>query len=297
MSTTHIHVIPMKTIIISILAILFFGNLIGQTDHNGNPVFNSIRMADTVLGEYELVSSYYTMKNNLEDSRSSVYIADNPSLDQVESAALKLGAEFFILTKKQFQVALIFLRFEPNREFMSIAMASNKEAINSCKLEGDITENRANELIKENYDSKAKIKKGYLKFNKNTYKIISNKDIIAAVIDLIEKEKLDEEEATQSFMPNKQDYEVFILEESKEGGKLDFFTEIKGKENDGIQIKQGLFTTLQGVALYKWGRACFDIGVNTVEDVYEVYGKFKGKVPTQRDKDYLKRGFYRELEK
>ena len=49
-----------------------------------------------------------------------------------------------------------------------------------------------------------------------------------------------------------------VLTESKAGGKLDFFSEIKGHEYDGIQVKPGVFSTKIGIALYKWGRAFED---------------------------------------
>jgi hypothetical protein len=38
-----------------------------------------------------------------------------------------------------------------------------------------------------------------------------------------------------------------------------------------------VFTTKQSVALYKWGRACFDIGVNTVEDAYGIFAEHQGQ--------------------
>ena len=98
-------------------------------------------------------------------------------------------------------------------------------------------------------------------------------------------------------MPSKKELKNYILTETKEGGKLDFFTEIKGKEFDGVQIKPGVFTTKQSIALYKWGRACYDIGVNTIEDVYEIFAEFKQKELNQRDKEYIKMGFEKEWEK
>lgn len=45
------------------------------------------------------------------------------------------------------------------------------------------------------------------------------------------------------------------------------------------------------------GRVCFDIGVNTIEDVYEIFTEFKQKELHQRDKVYIKMGFDKEWEK
>jgi hypothetical protein len=58
-----------------------------------------------------------------------------------------------------------------------------------------------------------------------------------------------------------------------------------------------VFTTKQSVALYKWGRDCFDIGVNTVEDAWDIFSEHQGKPVNARDKEYIKAGFYKEWEK
>ena len=186
---------------------------------------------------------------------------------------------------------------DPKREFMTITMATNKQSTFPCNLSGDITENRAKEIIKENYDTTATIENGRLKFNGKEFAIITNQAIEDAVLNLIKKEKLDKKKPSEIFLPSQKDLKNFILAETQEGGQLDFFTEIKGKEYDGVQIKPGLFTTKQSIALYKWGRACFEIGVNTVKDAYDIFSEFKGKPINERDKDYIRMGFDKEWEK
>jgi hypothetical protein len=134
-------------------------------------------------------------------------------------------------------------------------------------------------------------------FNGKEFKIISNQEIEEAVSALIKKEKLNKKKPSDNTLLSKNEIKSFILTETKHGGKLDFFTEIKGKEYDGVQIKQGVFTTKQSVALYKWGRACFDIGVNTVEDAYDIFAEHQSKPLNAGDKEYIKAGFYKEWEK
>src|SRR5882757_10771538 len=69
----------------------------GQTDHNGNPVFNSIPMGeDSLDGGFRLLANYYTMKDNIDNKGSSVYIADQPTTDQIATAATRLPADNFI---------------------------------------------------------------------------------------------------------------------------------------------------------------------------------------------------------
>lgn len=180
---------------------------------------------------------------------------------------------------------------------MTIAMENGRQTTYSCKLNGDITENRANEIVKENYDLTAKIENNILTFNGKKFQIITNKEIEEAVLELIKMEKLDEMKMSKTTLLTKQELREYILSETKEGGQFDFFTEIKGREFDGVQIKPGLFTTKQSIALYKWGRACFDIGVNTVEDAYEIFVTFSEKPLNDRDRECIKMGFYKEWEK
>jgi len=287
----------MKKVTITILAILTLGQLFGQTDKNGNPVFNSVSLNEKSVGDCLLISNYYTLKNNIENRASSAFISESPTLDQIEEAAINLPSDFFILTKEKRIVVTIILQNDPKREFMVIDMTNNKQTRFPCNLSAGITENRANEIIKENYDSTAVIENDILAFNNKKFQIISNKEIEGVVLDLIKKEKFDKKKPSNIVIPSKKELEEYVLFETKEGGKLDFFTEIKGKEYDGVQIKQGVFTTKQSIALYKWGRACFTIGVNTVEDAYKIFSIFKGRPLNERETEYIKNGFYKEWEK
>lgn len=287
----------MKKIAITILSVLTIGQVFGQTDKNGNPVFNSVSTNEKEIGDFLLISNYYTLENNIENTKSSVFISEKPNLDQVEKAATNLASDFYILTKESKMIVMVMLQNDPKREFMTIVMKTNQQSNYPCNLKGDITENRANEIIREKYDSTAFIKNDILNFNGKEFEIISNQDIEDAVWALIKKEKLNKKKPSDIMLPSKNEIKNYIISESKEGGSLDFFTEIKGKEFDGIQIKPGVFTTKQSVALYKWGRACFEIGVNTVEDAYEIYVEFLGKTVNERDKEYIKSGFYKEWEK
>lgn len=287
----------MKKITIIILAILSLGQAFGQTDKHGNPVFNSVSIKEKAFKNFHLISNYYTLKNNIENKLSSVFISERPELDQVEKAAVNLVSDFFVLTKDNKMVVMVVLQNDPKREFTTIEMKTGNQSNFPCQLIGDVTENRANEIIREKYDTTASIENGKLKFNGKEFKIIPNREIEEAVLALIKKEKLDKKKPSDIILLSKREIKTYIISETKEGGKLDFFTEIKGKEYDGVQIKPGVYTTKQSVALYKWGRACFDIGVNTVEDAYGIFAEIKGKTVSDRDNEYIGMGFYKEWER
>jgi|GEM_PF-950220 len=285
----------MKFKIIFVL-ILFSFLAFGQTDQNHNPIFNSISTGEKPINNSLLISNYYTLKNNIENSQSSVFISEKPTLTEIENAAINLPSDFFILTRNSKMLAMILLQNYPKREFVTVVISTNQQATYSCKLNGDITENRANEIIKEQYDSNAKIENNILFFNNNHFQIISNKEIEESVLTLIKKEELDKIPSSEITLLSKNELKEYILAETKENGQLDFFTEIKGKEYDGIQIKPGVFSTQLSLATYKWGRACWDLGVNTVEDAYTIFSEFKNRELNSREKDYIKMGFNKELE-
>ncbi|MCA8830625.1 hypothetical protein [Hymenobacter pini] len=85
-----------------------------------------------------------------------------------------------------------------------------------------------------------------------------------------------------------------ILAETKPGGKLDFFTPIKGHEYDGVQIKPGVYSTLGHAAFYKWGKAVRGLGITDLEEAYAIFAEFKGQPISSRDKEYIKSGFLNE---
>jgi hypothetical protein len=292
---------PYKQMIMKkVLTFLFLAitvHVFSQTDHNGNPVFNSVSTGEETIKDYRLISNYYTLKNNIDNKGSSVYISERPTNEDIINAATNLPSDFFLIMKEQSLLNMVMIINQPSRRFIVINPTTGKQSEFDCSIKGEITENRANEIIKENYDPKAKIDGKKLLFNGKKLKIISNNEIKTHVLALIEKQKLNTGDSSTVKILSKEQLKEIVVTESKEGGKLDFFTEIKGHEMDGIQIKPGLFDTKIGIALYKWGRANFNLGVNTVDDALEFWAEFKGRQPNQREKEYIKLGFNKELEK
>jgi hypothetical protein len=92
------------------------------------------------------------------------------------------------------------------------------------------------------------------------------------------------------------DVRATILKETQQGGKYDFFTPIKGHESDGIQLKPGVYDTKRGLALYKWGKANYEAGIKSLDEVYALYSEYKKRPANELEKTYLKMGFNRELE-
>jgi hypothetical protein len=182
-----------------------------------------------------------------------VYISKRPTLNEIENAAISLPSDFFVVTKKQAALSMIMILNKPTRQYFVLNPTTGKQAQFPCSISGDITENRASEIIAEKFDPNAKIDGDKLFFNDKTFTIISSQVIKRNILDLIEAQELSIGDTSSMQIATKDNLKKIVLKESKENGRLDFFTEIKGHEMDGIQIKPGLVDTKIGVALYKWG--------------------------------------------
>lgn len=269
-----------------------------QTDHNGNPVFNSIPMGEDSLNGFKLLANYYSLRDNIDNKTSSVYIADSPTTKDIANAATKLPADFFILVKNGTVANLILINYYPKKQFLVITPGTPEPKRYKNPLHGDIAENRANELIKTGYDPEGAIRDGKLHFNGKNYTITPNDAMKRAIIDLINTEHLDVAGSPTMKILSKDELHAKILAETKEGGKLDFFTPIKGKEMQAIQLKPGLFDSRIDFALYNWGKDNFDLGVATLDEAYAIFSEFRrGRPLNIREKECIKNGFERTLEK
>lgn len=286
-----------KIFFICVLNVLFAGQLFAQVNKNGNPVFNSISTGERTLGKLLLVSNYYTLNNNIDNKSSSVFISENPTLAEIENAAINLPSDYYALTKDNKIVAMIMLRNDPERQFTVITIADNSSFTLPCELIGDITENRANELIREKYDPASFVDNGILTFNNKKLKIITGAEIEGAVVTIIEKQKLKTKKPSNITVLPQKDVRTLILSQTQENGKLDFFTPIKGKEYNSVQVKPGVYTSLISMALYMWGKACFELGVNTIDDAFDIFSEYKNRELNPMEKEMIKAGFDKKLEK
>lgn len=266
-----------------------------QTDTQGNPVFNSVSIGEDTIGDLKLLANYYTLKNNIDNKRSSVYISDNPTLDEI-SNAIKLPSDFFVLMNGQNVVCIIMPTIYPENQITVLDPDTRQLKHYKSSIKGDISENRANELVKEKYDSSATIEKEKLVFNNRKLRITPNREIKRAVMDLIAKEKLGDRVPSKMKILSKDELRTQILKETREGGKMDFFNPIKGHEYEGVQVRPGIIGTKLEIALMAWGRACFELGVNTEEDALSIFAEFKGRPLNVREQETIKRGFEKGLQ-
>jgi hypothetical protein len=82
-----------------------------------------------------------------------------------------------------------------------------------------------------------------------------------------------------------------IIEQSKEGGKLDYFTRIKGKETLGSQVKPGIYAQNIHIAWFYWGKANYINGIKSLDDVISIFKEWKQRDPGRMEYEHIKLGF------
>lgn len=96
--------------------------------------------------------------------------------------------------------------------------------------------------------------------------------------------------------PTKVDLHQQIIQESKPGGGLDYFTSIKGHESESVEVKDGVFSTRLGLALYDWGKATYGLGVKSSAEAMQIWEAFKGRAANTLEKEQIALGFRRGME-
>ena len=126
----------MKKLVILLLVCLTFGQVFAQTDHNEHLVYKSVLISEKSMDNNCLLSSsYYTLRNNIENKKSSAFISENPTLDQIEYAAIHLDSDVFTLNKgSKTSVVVIVLQHDPRRKFRVIGMARLKLKLYPCNI-------------------------------------------------------------------------------------------------------------------------------------------------------------------
>jgi hypothetical protein len=268
-----------------------------QKDAPSGAGLNSVIISEQKIGTYLLGASYYPLKGNMDNRKSSAYVTDSPTLLEIDYAATHQASDFFVIVKNHSILKVIGLNNLGNK-WQWLVVDMDKGGSDGFMLTdtADLTENRAKELVGNRYDRGAKIIGNILYFNGRRHRILSNTRIKGMLLGLISREGLANGDSTDVKYRTREETEAYVLAATAPGRELDFFTSIAGHEYDGVQVKPGKFSTKLGIALYQWGKACFDLGVNTLEDAWRIFEKFRKRPLDQRERDYIKMGFERALE-
>lgn len=285
----------MKEISILLFTIFTLTNVYGQTDQHGNPVFNNELISEETLANFELTSSYYNIKDNISNKKSSVYVNDNPTLDDYLKFARELPSNFFIIHKGQNVMVMIMLlqRNEGSKTTLTynIVNPNNGESMEvPCNVFGEITEKRVDEILELKIDSTALILdmpggKSFL-FNGIAYKIQPYDKLKAEVIELA-KQLINGGEAIKD--------PIEYIKRETIGGKLDF-NKVLEKEEQRLIVHDGMAYNKKDFAIYLWGKKVKMIGIKSSKKATKLWEEINKRTLTSPEKKALVNGFKSKLE-
>lgn len=278
-----------KLLIFIFATFLTSSNLYSQLDKNGNPIFNSEKIENFSFENVEIISNYYTIKDNIDNKQSSVFINENPSLDDYWNFSSKLPSYYFMIADKGSVKGMLMLipKNEDDSFFYNIIIPSKNENFQTAsKLKGEISENRAKELagIKK---TKAFINNDVLKFNNKDFQILKYHDVIEEV-KIIAKEKIINNHDNENF-----NIEEYIKTESK-GGKLDFKNTVEKYDGSFINFK-GILYNKKDFAILMWGAAVKKTGLKELNKVQLLWQEINERELTEPELKALQKGFEMEF--
>jgi hypothetical protein len=285
----------MKNALLTLLAIMALINVFAQTDQNGNPVFHSELIGEEKLNGFELISNYYTIENNISNIGSSVYIGDNPTLTDYLKFARELPSNFFIVNRGHSVVMMIMLMQKVDGPYTTLVYniinpSNGKSVEQPCRVFGEITEKRADELLRLNVDTAAKIidlpgnGKG-LRFNGITYRIQPYDKLKAEVIAMVELLLEPEEEIKDP---------IQYIKKETIGGKLDF-NKVLEAEKQSLFLYDGVAYNKQELAIYLWGKKVKKLGVSSSRKATKLWEEINNKTLEENEKKALLSGFESEV--
>lgn len=171
----------MKKLLITILLFSTINVCSGQLDKNGNPIFNSIKLKTQQLEDYSLSIHYYTIANNIDNPKSSVFVSEKPTKEEYLKFSRDLPSYAFIIHKDE-KVMKMFTLIQTNENSSTILKykvfdpSTEKTEEFDCGAWGEIAEIRVKELQEINIDPNSKVidlpnnGKGFI-FNGIAYRI------------------------------------------------------------------------------------------------------------------------------
>ncbi|WBV61812.1 hypothetical protein PFY12_06730 [Chryseobacterium camelliae] len=273
---------------LSIFIFLIFitsSNLYAQLDKNGNPIFNSEKIENINFEGFEIVSSYYTIKDNVDNKQSSVFINENPNLDDYWNFSTKLPSYYFMVVDKGNIKGMLILipKEEDHSFFYNVVIPNKRENFQiPSKLKGNITENRAKELadIKK---TKAIINNDVLKFNNKDFQFIKYNDVIEEVKN-IAKEKI-----IVNHKDENSNIEEYIKAESK-GGRFDFKNTVEKYDGSLINF-DGVMYNKKDFAILMWGAAVKKAGITELNKAKLLWQEINERSLTEPELKALQKGF------
>lgn len=266
-----------------------------QVDKNGNPIFNNEFIEDISVNKFSISMNYYTIENNIDNKNSSVFVSETPTIQEYIKFARDYPSYFAIVSENN--VAKFMLMLLQKNEgskttfyYNIIDVKTNKSIEVPCKVWGEITEKRVDEMIENNYDSTAKkgaiigTNKRQFSFNKMIYGY-QPYDKVKEEIITISKQLMTPKLTTIK------EIREYIKNETIDG-ELDFNKVLEKKE--GLLLYDGIAYNKKDFAFLLWGKKVKILGLKSSKSAIKLMEEVKERKLTKPEKKALKKGFESE---
>jgi hypothetical protein len=88
-----------------------------------------------------------------------------------------------------------------------------------------------------------------------------------------------------------------FVRESKNNGKLDYWTPIKGHEFEGEKIEHDFYASKGDAAIIKWAYAVTSFGLKNKADIISLYEELKGREIQPTELNYIDYGYKKAIDK
>jgi len=283
----------MKKIITIVFLSFISTYIIAQTDDNGNPIFNNVQIENIEIDDYSISLNYYTIKNNIDNNKSSVYVSDSPELKDYIKFARDYPSYFAIISKNN-EAKYMLILLQQNKDgktsfIYNIVDAESKRSMEvPCQVWGEITEKRVDEIIENNYDSTAEkgaivgTNKKQFSYNKMIYGYQPYKKVKEEII-AISKELMSPK------LTSAKEVRKYIKKETI-NGELDF-NKVLEKEENALFAFDGFAYNKKDFAIYLWGKKVQTLGIKSGKSAVKLWEEINERKLSKAEKGALKRGF------
>lgn len=266
-----------------------------QRDLDEDQIFLSETISEELLNNFELRSSYYTIKDNISNKASSAYVTDNPNKGEYLKFARELPSYYFTVHNKSIDYFLImpFQKIDKGElKYLYFVkdIKNNKIIEFPCTVTGAITEKRAEELTGIKIDSNAKIYSEsdmkIFEFDNAKYKVQDYENLKTEVRKIVGEllSKIPQKKKPA----NIEEITAYIKKESVSGGELDFLESLSpGKL---YVIDKIAYNDEEAVAL-KWGEAVAELGITDEDEAILLWEEIYKKNIESNIQKALLRGF------
>ena len=88
-----------------------------------------------------------------------------------------------------------------------------------------------------------------------------------------------------------------LIRESKNNGKLDYWTPIKGHEFEGEKVEHDFYASKEDVAIIKWTYALTSSGLKNKADIISLFEELKGHEIQPTELNYIDYGYKKAMDK